>query len=167
MSELHIFGSGKVRIGDVGGALTDSANGIGSIQSITSNVKYDKKELYNTPVVSIFPVDVGFGKGEASVKLEFNDINRDVLGRVTGAAKTTASNVDTYTIGKASAPTKFRLEADMIDTSGKNVKVVVFNCYAVEAPIAAKLDDFASMTLEVFALPDPTTGSIMTVAMDQ
>lgn len=166
-TELHVFGSGKVRIGAVGGSLTDNANGVGSIQDITSNVKYEKKELYNTPVLSVFPVDVGFAKGEASVKLTFNDINRDVLARVTGASKATVSTTDTYTIGKTAQPTKFRLEADMIDTAGKNVKIVLFNCYAVEVPISAKIDDFATMTLEVFCLPDSGTGAIMTVAMDQ
>ena len=77
MAELHLFGTGYVRVGAVGAALTNVSNGIGSIQSIDSNVKFDKKELYNTPVVAMFAVDVGFSKGAASVKLEFNDINRD------------------------------------------------------------------------------------------
>ncbi len=166
-TELHVFGSGLVRVGAVGGTLTQNGNGVGSIQSIDSNVKYDKKELFNTPIVSLFPVDVGFHNGEMSVKIMFKDINRDIFARVSGATKTTVSTTDTYTIGKTSQPTFMRLEADMIDTAGKNVKIVLFKCYATDIPISAKIDDFADMTLEVFCLPDPSTGSIGTVAMDQ
>ncbi|BDI27987.1 hypothetical protein CCAX7_000380 [Capsulimonas corticalis] len=167
-TELHVFGSGKCRIGNVGATLTDSANGVGSVQDSSMNTKYDKKELYNTPIVSMFPVDVGFSKGECSVKINFKDINRDVIARITGATKTTVSTTDTYTIGKTAQPTKFRLELDQIDTNGKNVKIVLFNCYAVDLPLTFKLDDFADMQIEVFCLGDPANaGAVGTISLDQ
>lgn len=169
MAELHVFGSGLVRVGAVGASLTQSANGVGSIQSMSANCKYDKTELHNTPVVSLFAVDVGFHSGELSMKLEFNDINRNIMNYVMGATKTTAGSTDTYTIGQTSQPSKFRLEVDTIttDATPKNVKLVFFNVYCPELPIDFAIKDYAKIALEIFALPDPSTGNMGTIAMDQ
>lgn len=171
-TELHVFSTGFCRIGGVGVTnLTNTANGLGSVQDASLETSYQKKELMNSPQQSIFPVDVGFYGGQATAKITVNDINRTLLGYITGATKTTSGTTDTYTLGKTAQPNFFRLELDTITTTfvsgaAKNCKLVLLNCYSVSLPLAFKLDDFGSIQFDVFCLPDGS-GNVWTIAMDQ
>jgi hypothetical protein len=166
-NEQHLFGTGYLRIGSVGGTLTNVANGIGVIQSAELDVSYQEKKLMDTPQKSMFAVDVAFYGGICKFKFETNGFERDLLVRILGGALTSNAGVDTITIGKTSKPAFVRLEFDGLDNAGKSVNIVLPRAYSLSLPVSLKLDDFGSMSVEFEGLPDTTTGTVATIAAAQ
>jgi len=170
-TEQHLFSTGKLRIGAAGNtALTDSANLIGAVQDASFDIAYQDKTLFTAAMESVFPTDVAYHNGKASLKCTIKDFNRQLLEFMTSVTKTTVGTVDTFTLGQTSQPTFFRAEFNGIDTNGKNVNLVGTKCYTNQIGLALKLSDFGDVTFDIQMISDanaPTAGSVCTIAMDQ
>ena len=153
-TNMQIFSTGRARIGDVGGLLTDDANGVGFIQDFSVNPSHEEKAAYEAAWINQFRSVVAFHNGDLKVKLTVLDIERNLFVRIAGGALVTADDVDTITISKTSKPTFFRLEVDLEDTNGNAIMVVVPNAYAKDINLSTKIDDFGNLPLEISGLPD-------------
>lgn len=166
-----IFGAAKIRIGDVGATLTDTANGIFDVQDFSIESSSEEKALYTSAWINAFKETVAFYSSDLKIKFSTKDIERDLLRRIMGASLTagSSSTPDVLTIGKTSKPSFFRLEADLQsnDSTPRAINIVVFKAYAKGLPLAFKIDDFADITLEISVLPDPATGNVATISMAQ
>ena len=167
-TQNHIFSTGVLRVGAPGVTplLTDGTATVGVVQDIGLDITYTRKELMEAAQVSVFAVDNADHEGKAVLKIGSADFNRLLLPYVAGMTKTTASNVDTFTLGKTSKPAPCRVELDAVDTSGKNVKLIAQNCKFKGFGAAAKIADFETISLECDIYPD-ASNNVLTLAMDQ
>ncbi len=170
-TEQHLFSTGKLRIGAAGNtALTDSANLVGSVQDASFDIAYQDKTLFTAAMESVFPIDVAYHNGKASLKCTIKDFNRQLIEFMTTIPKTTVGSVDTFTVGQTSQPAYFRVEFNGVDTNGKNVNIVATKCYTNQLGLALKLADFGDVTFDIQMISDPnaiSAGAVCTIAMDQ
>ncbi len=170
-SEQHVFSTGVLRIGAAGNtALTDSANQIGSVQDASLDVQYQDKTLFTAAQSSVFPIDVAYHEGKATMKCSVRDVNRNLFTYMTNMTKTTVSGVDTFTLGATSQPIYFRAEFDGVDTTGRAINMVATKCFTNQLGVAFKLTDFGDVTFDIQMISDPnatTAGTVLTLAMQQ
>lgn len=179
MTESHIFSTGILRIGAPGtGALAqDGSTTIGVIQDVTLDTTYSRHDLFDAAVNSVFAVDTADHEGKFKLKFTTKDISRKLLAYTTGAAHTVNAAAagppavpaqDVYAIGGKSVPQFCRLEYDGVDTSGKNVHIVIPTGKPTGQSIASKVTDFADTPIEVDAYGLPSNNYLVaTVSIDQ
>lgn len=176
MAESHIFSTGVLRIGPPGSAplAQDGSTTVGVIQDVSLDTTYSRHDLFDAAVNSVFAVDTADHEGKFMLKFTTKDISRKLLPYTTGAAKTsTAASAgvpaaDVYTIGGKSVPQFCRIEFDGVDTSGKNIHLVIPKGKPAGQSIAMKLTDFADTPIEINAYADPANAYLVgTISIDQ
>lgn len=165
-AEQHVFSTGKVRIGPVGGTLTDVDHGIGCNQGAQFDVAYQKKDLYCAAINSMFPVDTAHYQGKATLQVNTADWNRDLWARLFGLTAVTSGGIDTYTITKLTKPQALRVEFEGQDTNGKSIKITLFKAVSDGLQAGFSLEDFSIPQLTFEARPD-SNGDVCAVAMAQ
>jgi hypothetical protein len=158
MSELILFSTGRIRVGDVGASLTDEANGVGTIQDISLEVTSQEKALYEAAWLSTWPKVISFYNSGAGLKFTTNDIERDLIRRIAGG--TVADNV--LSITKTSKPSFMKIELDVQDVDGNDLTIIVYKAYALSVPLSFKIDDHASMQLDFKCIPD-SSGNVIDI----
>jgi len=162
-NDKRIFGSGKVRVGNVGATLTDGSNGVGDVQSCSLDIQYQKRDLMNSPEISNFPVLTKYYGGKVDFKLSFENLNRDVMARSTGMTSATSGGTTTLTLTKNAAPGFYRLEWEGVDVDGQPVLITIFNASAPGLGLALTLDDYGKSDITVSGYPDGS-GNVCTIA---
>ncbi len=179
MSESHLFSTGILRIGPPGPAplATDGSNTVGVIQDVSLETTYNRHDLFDAAVNSVFAVDTADHEGKFNLKFTTKDISRKLLPYTTGATHTTTAASagppavaaqDVYTIGGKSVPQFCRCEYDGVDTKGKNVHIVIALGKPTGQTIASKLTDFADTPIEINGYADPSNNYLVgTISIDQ
>jgi hypothetical protein len=158
----HVFGSGKARAGAVGAALTDAANGIGDVQSMSLDIQSQKKELMNSPEISMFPVGVQYYGSKVEAKVNFENLDRNMIALTTGAVSSGAGPI-VLTISNTAKPGYFKFEWQGQDVDGNEVLITLPNASAPGLNLAMALDDYTKSDITISAYPDPATGVVCTI----
>jgi len=145
-----VYGSGKARLGPVGGVLTDAANGIGLIEDIEISIEFDEEKLYQTSWLGAWPLDAVLSDGKGSIKFTSKEDNRNAVQLLTGGTITG----DVLIITGTSVPDKMRLELDFKDSGGTVRTATGYSMYNTKYSNSLKRKGFAETPIELFFTQD-------------
>ncbi len=158
----RLFSTGTLKIGDIGAASAQMTV-IADLQDIELAVTYQEKEMRDAAQNNTFAETRAFYGGKAEIKATVGDFNKALLLRAIGATST--DNL-TFTIGKLSKPTFYKVEVDTVDPdSGVAVTIVAYRFSSPNLTTAFKLDDYVLPSFSGQADPSreaaPTLGKVI------
>lgn len=151
----RLFSTGILKVGPLGAA-SAAMIVIADLQDIEINVTFQEKEMRDAPQNNMFAETRAFYGGKAEIKATVGDFNKQLLLLAIGAVST--DNL-TFTIGKLSKPTFYKIEIDTVDPdTGVAVTIIAYRFSSPNLATAFKLDDFVMPNFNGLADPGRDAG---------
>ncbi len=169
MSEIRIFSTGIIRVGDIATASAAAGYGAGpvlssltdqvyDVQDVEVPVSYQEKEMRAAPQVSNFARSRSFYGAKQEVNFTVGDYSKLLLKYFAGM---TASNGGlTYTLGATSKPLFCHLELDVQDEAGNPVSYVFYRFSAPGLTQSFKLDAYVEPGVKGQADPSQVAATL-------